>query len=99
MVVGIDFPIIIAELTNFLQPSSQNLNSKTLWLAQRYISILPKKKSKNPHANNQHHTPHPAIMELMIGYFNITHLYYSSPLTCPRPTTTPSTLDIFHFAP
>ena len=42
--------------TNFLQPPPQNFETEILWLIQRYITILPKKKPKIIQPNNLHQT-------------------------------------------
>lgn len=36
----------LLHLTNFLQPPSPDFETKILWLVQRYITTLPKKKLK-----------------------------------------------------
>ena len=85
----------LLHLTNFLQPPPQDFETKILWLLQRNIPILPKKKPKNIQPNNNHHTLHPEITKLLIGSFEITHsYYYSSSLTCSiqlTQTTHPTT--------
>jgi ribonuclease HI len=70
-------------LTNFLQPPPQDFETEVLWLLQRYITILPKKKPKIIQSQNLHQTLHPEITKALITSFRITHSYYSSPLTCP----------------
>ena len=77
----------IPHLTNFLQPPPQDFETEILWLIQRYVAILPKKKPKIIHPNNNHNTLHPDIIRLLIDSFQITHSYYSSPLTCPTKLT------------
>ena len=87
----------LTHLTYFLQPKVQNFETEILWLIQRYVTILPKKKPKHILTNNQHHTIPPEITELLINSFQITHSYYSSPLTCPIQITqynSPHTRDI-----
>ena len=66
-----------------LQPPPQNFETEILWLIQRYITILPKRKPKTIQPNNIHNTLHPDITKILIESFKITHSYYSSPLTCP----------------
>ena len=70
-------------LTNFLQPPPQDFETEVLWLLQRYITILPKKKPKIIQPQNLHQTLHPEITKVLISSFHITHSYYASPLTCP----------------
>jgi hypothetical protein len=70
-------------LTNFLHPPPQDFETEVLWLLQRYVTILPKKKPKTIQPQNLHHTLHPEIIKTLITTFQITHSYYSSPLTCP----------------
>ena len=70
-------------LTNFLQPPPQDFETEILWLIQRYITILPKKKPKIIQPRNLHQKLHPEITKTLINSFKITHSYYSSPLTCP----------------
>jgi DNA-directed RNA polymerase subunit L len=70
-----------------LQPPSQSFEKEILWLIQRYITILPKKKPKTIQTNNLHHTLHSPITTTLIESFKITHSYYSSPLTCPTQLT------------
>ena len=51
------------------------------------MTILPKKKPKTILPKNLHHTLHPIITNTLIESFNITHSYYSSPLTYPTQLT------------
>ena len=74
-------------LTNEIQPPPQNFETEILWLIQRYITLLPKKKPKTILPKNLHDTIHPTITKTLIKSFNITHSYYSSPLTCPTQLT------------
>jgi hypothetical protein len=37
----------LMNLTNFLQPPPQDFETEILWLVQRYITILPKRKPRN----------------------------------------------------
>ena len=69
-------------MSNLLQPPPQDSATKMLWLTQRYTTILPQKpKRHNPH--NNHHTLHPTTLKILIEGFQITHSYFSTPLTCP----------------
>jgi hypothetical protein len=77
----------LQHLTNFLQPPLQDFETEILWLLQRYITILPKKKPKTIQPNNLHQTLHPEITKTLIESFQTTHSYYSSPLTCPTQLT------------
>ena len=54
------------QLTNFLQPPPRDFETEVLWLIQRYISILPKKKPKNIQPHNQHHPIHLDITKSLI---------------------------------
>ena len=73
--------------TNSLQPPPRNFETLLLWLTQRCITTLPKRKPKNIQPENLHHTLHPEITKMLIESFEITHSYYSSPLTCPTQIT------------
>jgi ribonuclease HI len=95
----------LQHLTNFLQPPPQDFETEILWLLQIYITILPKKKPKIIQPNNLHQTLPSAITKTLpsaitktlIESFQITHSYYSSPLTCPTQLTqynSPHTRDI-----
>jgi hypothetical protein len=46
-------------LINFLHPPPQDFETEVLWLLQRYVTILPKKKPKTiqPQNLHQHFTP------------------------------------------
>ena len=46
-------------LTNFLHPPPQDFETEVLWLLQRYVTILPKKKPKIIQPQNLHQTLHP----------------------------------------
>ena len=72
-----------SQATQNLQPLPQNFETEILWLIQRYITILPKRKPKNIQPKNMHLTIHPTIIQTLIEAHKITHSYYSSPLTCP----------------
>ena len=74
-------------LTNFLHPPSQDFETKVLWLLQRSVTILSKKKPKIIQPQNLHQTLHPDIIKTLITTFQITHTYYSSSLTCPTQLT------------
>jgi hypothetical protein len=76
-----------SQSTNALQPPPQNFELEVLWLIQRYITILPKRKPKNIQPKNMHHTIHLTIIKTLIESHKITHSYYSSPLTCPTQLT------------
>ena len=87
----------LPHLTPFLQPPPQDFETEILWLLQRYITILPKKKPKNISPTNLHHTLHPDINKVLIESFKITHTYHATPLTCPTQLTqynSPHTRDI-----
>ena len=73
----------LPHLTNILQPPPWDFETKILWLVQRYITILLKKKPKIIQPNNNHYTLHPKITKFLVKSFKITHSYYPSPLTCP----------------
>ena len=47
----------------------------------------PQEKTKKIQPNNLHNALHPTITKTLIESFKITHLYYSSPLTCPTQLT------------
>jgi hypothetical protein len=82
---------------HFLKPPPQNFTREILWLTQRYVTILPKIKLKKHNPNNNHQTFHPSTLQALIETHNITHLYYSSPLTCPitiTPYDSPHNRDI-----
>ena len=71
-------------MLHFLNPPPQpKFTTKILWLTQRYVTILPKRKPKKHNPNNNHQTLHPSTLQALIETYNITHSYYSSPLTCP----------------
>jgi hypothetical protein len=75
------------QTTKILQPPSQNFETKILWLIQRYIIILPKRKPKNIQPKNMHLTIHPTITKTLIESLKFKHSYYSSPFTCPTQFT------------
>jgi hypothetical protein len=70
-------------MIHFLNPPPQDFATEILWLTQRYVTILPKRKPKKHNPNNNHQTLHPTTLQALIETYNITHSYYSSPLTCP----------------
>ena len=76
-----------SQATQNLQPPPQNFETEILWLIQRYITILPKRKPKTIQPKNMHHKIHPTIIQTLIEAHKITHSYYSSPLTCPTQLT------------
>ena len=72
-----------------MNPRIQDFPTEILWLINRYIMHLPKPKekpSKMPNkatfAQNAHTTIPTQILEEIIGQFQITHSYFSSPITC-----------------
>jgi hypothetical protein len=74
-------------MLHFLNPPPQDFTTEILWLTQRYVTILPKRKPKKHNPNNNHQTLHPSTLQALIEAYNITHSYYSSPLTCPTTIT------------
>ena len=75
------------QLVSSLQPPPQDYETEILWLIQRYITVLLKRKPKTIQPKNMHHTIHMAIIKTVIKSFKITHSYYSFPLTCPTQLT------------
>ena len=47
-----------SHITNFLQPPPQDFETEILWLMQRYVTLLLKKKPKTIQPKNQHHMLH-----------------------------------------
>ena len=48
------------------------------------MSQYSRKESQKKHnSNNNHQTLHPSTLQALIETYNITHSYYSLPLTCP----------------
>jgi hypothetical protein len=60
-------------------PPIQSFETKIAWLYQRYKYRIPK---HDPSQNTQYTLPTP-ILNHIFSTFNITHSYFSSPLTCP----------------
>jgi hypothetical protein len=72
-----------------MNPPIQDFPTEILWLMNRYITHLSKpkdKSSKMPNkatfAQNAHTAIPTQILEEIIGQFQITHSYFSSPITC-----------------
>ena len=60
-------------------PPIQSFETEIAWLYQRYKYQIPK---HDPSQNAQYTLPTP-ILNHIFSTFNITHSYFSSPLTCP----------------
>ena len=64
--------------THGLVPAPQSFETEVVWLYQRYNSKKPK---KNP-LKASHHTLPENLLDSITKTFNITHSYFSSPVTC-----------------
>jgi hypothetical protein len=69
--------------THGLEPSTQSFETEIVWLYQRYKYRIPK---NDPFKRAQYTIP-TQILDLLITTFNITHSYFSSPITCPTQFT------------
>ena len=65
--------------THGLEPSTQSFETEIVWLYQRYKYRIP----KNDPLKRAQYTIPTQILDLLITTFNITHSYFSSPVTCP----------------
>ena len=63
--------------THRLVPLTQTFEKKIVWLYQRYKHKTPKDPVKESH----HTLPQP-LLDSITKTFNITHSYFSSPITC-----------------
>ena len=63
-------------------PTLQDFTNEILWLIQRYITSSQGITKEYIPINN-HQTLHSTTLKSLIETYQITHSYYSSPLTCP----------------
>ena len=61
-----------------LIPPTQTFEIEITWLYQRYKHRIP----KNDPLKNSHHALPKALLDYITTSFNITHSYFSSPVTC-----------------
>lgn len=64
-----------------LQPPPQDFPTEILWMFHRYITHLPRKPKKTANINAHQSIPTYIINHLQCQ-LDLTHSYFSSPLTC-----------------
>ena len=64
--------------THGLVPPTQSFETEVVWLYQRYNYKIPKKDPLKA----SHHTLPQNLLDSITKTFNITHSYFSSPVTC-----------------
>ena len=64
-------------------PPTQTSERNITWLYQRYKHKIP----RNDQVKNSHHALPKALLDYITTSFNITHSYFSSPVTCSTQLT------------
>ena len=85
--MGMIQPKSKAPYDTLLQSPAPRLCHQGLMATPKIFHNPPKKKPKKHNPNYNHQTLHPSTLQTLITTYNITHSYYSSPLTCPTTLT------------